>query len=81
MLQIFGLEYELEVSPGRASDNELDCPDHPTGDYPRAYPTIDIINHWNPDDVTPPPDGSIYQGICVFDYNKPSNLAKAHNYR
>jgi hypothetical protein len=71
----------IEVSPGRAFDNELDCPDHPTGDYPRAYPTIDIINHWNSGNVTPLPDGSIYQGICVFDYNKPGHLTKAHNYR
>jgi hypothetical protein len=73
----------IDVSPGRAFDNDLDCPDEPPSsvNYPRAYSTLEIINHWNPDTVTPPSDGAIYQGICVFHYDKPGDLQKAQLYR
>lgn len=29
----------------------FDCPDEPPADYPKGYPAMDVINHWNPDDA------------------------------
>jgi len=71
----------IEMADGSTFDNILDCPDEPPADYPRTYRTMDIINHWNPDDVTPPSDSSIYQGICVFHHDKPGDVEKALRYR
>jgi hypothetical protein len=60
-------------------DNDRDCPEEPEEDYPKAWPTMDIVNNWGPDDTKP--KEAIYQGICIFDYNKPGDLKKAYNYR
>mmetsp|Transcript_45169 Transcript_45169/g.66480 ORF Transcript_45169/g.66480 Transcript_45169/m.66480 type:complete len:515 (+) Transcript_45169:246-1790(+) len=60
-------------------DNDGDCPFHPASGYPKAWNTMEIIQHWNPDDTTPPQSNQIYQGICVFDYEK--DYQKAMNYR
>lgn len=29
----------------------FECPDTPPSDYPKGYPALDVINHWNPDDA------------------------------
>lgn len=29
----------------------FDCPDKPPANYPKGYPAMDVINHWNPDDA------------------------------
>lgn len=29
----------------------FECPDTPPADYPKGYPAMDVINHWNPDDA------------------------------
>lgn len=58
-------------------DNDADCPLYPAKDYPKAWPILDIIDNWNPDDTTP--HEAIYQGVCVFDFEK--DRAKIENYR
>ena len=58
-------------------DNDADCPLYPAKDYPKGWPILDIVDNWNPDDTTP--HEAIYQGICVFDYEK--DRAKIENYR
>ncbi len=34
----------------------FDCPDEPPADYPKGYPAMDVIEHWNPDDADRVPD-------------------------
>jgi len=60
-------------------DNVRDCPEFPPDGYPKAWQTMDIINNWGTDDTTP--HEAVYQGICVFDFNKPGDIQKAKNYR
>jgi len=60
-------------------DNDRDCPMKPDKNYPKAWRTIDIVSNWGPDDTTP--KELIFQGICIFDYNKPGDVQKAFNYR
>jgi len=56
-----------------------DCPEHPPEGYPYAWNMLRILDHWNPDDVNIPEDLTIFQGLCVFDYEK--DYQKALNYR
>jgi len=60
-------------------DNDRDCPEEPPEGYPKAWSTLDIVNNWGPDDMGRVE--AIYQGICIFDYNKPGDIQKANNYR
>ena len=53
------------------------CPMYPPAGYPHAWPTLELLEHWPPDDTTP--RSHIHQGICVFDYE--TELEKARNYR
>ena len=53
------------------------CPEEPI--YPKAYPIMDIIKNWNPDDITIPPVH--YNSICRIDYKKEyPKLLKWHKY-
>lgn len=29
----------------------FECPDTPADDYPKGYPAMEVIEHWNPDDA------------------------------
>eukprot|EP00980_Cylindrotheca_fusiformis_P006816 scaffold1426_cov83-Cylindrotheca_fusiformis.AAC.18 len=53
------------------------CPKDPPDGYPHQWKTIDILNHWIPNDPNPP--NQIYQSLCIFDYQK--DYSKALNYR
>jgi hypothetical protein len=55
------------------------CPDHPPKNYPFAWNLMEVLNHWGPDEPEVPLDNKIYQGLCVFDYEK--DYQKALNYR
>jgi hypothetical protein len=54
-----------------------DCPELPPTGYPYAWNLLDILNHWPADDPLPRP--AIYQGLCVFDFQK--DYQKAMTYR
>jgi hypothetical protein len=54
-----------------------DCPDAPPPGYPFDWTLLDVLKSWPPDDPTPRP--TIFQGLCVFDYNK--DYDKAVTYR
>ncbi|CAM9300880.1 unnamed protein product, partial [Hapterophycus canaliculatus] len=55
----------------------FDCPDYPDDDYPKGYPAMEVINHWNPDDAENVPPLH-YLSTCRFDYQR--ELAKAERY-
>lgn len=39
------------------------CPDEPPTDYPKGFPAMDVINHWNPDETDKVPD-THYLSTC-----------------
>lgn len=53
------------------------CPDQPVDGYPYAWPIMTLLDNWGPDDTTVP--DVIYQGLCVFDFQK--DFKKAMTYR
>ncbi len=53
------------------------CPDIPPPNYPFEWKTLDVLDHWSPDDMTIP--SRIHQGLCVFDYR--TDYVKALRYR
>jgi hypothetical protein len=55
----------------------LDCPPIPPPGYPRAWPIMDLINNWSPDNPSIP--ATHHHGLCRLDYRK--DLAKAMAYR
>lgn len=56
-----------------------DCPDHPPAGYPIEWPILDLMDHWNPGNISASFRPDIYQGICRFDFR--TELHKALNYR
>ena len=55
------------------------CPTHPPKNYPYAWNLLKLLNHWQPDDPAIPDDSKVFQGLCIFDYEK--DYDKAVNYR
>mmetsp|Transcript_5004 Transcript_5004/g.5318 ORF Transcript_5004/g.5318 Transcript_5004/m.5318 type:complete len:558 (+) Transcript_5004:58-1731(+) len=55
------------------------CPLEPHDNYPYAWNLLQILDHWSPDDAVIPRDRKIFQGLCIFDFNK--DYEKALNYR
>lgn len=55
----------------------MDCPDTPPVGYPFAWNMVELLAAWPPDDPTP--RSKIYQGLCVFDFQK--DYDKAMTYR
>lgn len=53
------------------------CPAQPPRGYPYQWNLLKILDNWNPDDTMPRP--TIYNGLCVFDYQR--DYDKAMNYR
>ncbi|KAL3912750.1 MAG: hypothetical protein SGILL_006763, partial [Bacillariaceae sp.] len=83
-------QYEFEAMPMTddiASDDHIlpepydiyNCPEHPPKHYPFDWNLLKLLHHWEPDDPVVPEDGKVYQGLCVFDYEK--DYDKAINYR
>mmetsp|Transcript_28720 Transcript_28720/g.69536 ORF Transcript_28720/g.69536 Transcript_28720/m.69536 type:complete len:509 (+) Transcript_28720:371-1897(+) len=54
-----------------------DCPANPPPGYPFDWNMLQILESWPPDD--PSPRSKIFQGLCVFDFEK--DYDKAMNYR
>ncbi|KAG7354237.1 cupin-like domain containing protein [Nitzschia inconspicua] len=55
------------------------CPEYPPKNYPYDWNLLQVLKHWEPDDPTIPSDMRLFQGLCVFDYQK--DYDKAVNYR
>jgi hypothetical protein len=53
------------------------CPEEPPDGYPFAWPILDVLDHWPPDDPTPHLD--VHQGLCVFDFQ--TDYDKVMTYR
>lgn len=75
--KIMSMDAELATNP--APYDIYDCPEHPPVHYPYSWNLLQVLDHWSPDNVAIPDDQSIYQGLCVFDYQK--DYQKALNYR
>jgi hypothetical protein len=54
------------------------CPDIPPLNYPHEWNTVELLEHWNPEETTNIPE-KIHQGLCVFDYR--TDYVKALTYR
>jgi hypothetical protein len=58
------------------------CPDEPPQAYPMEWNLLhNILSQWPADDVEIPTSGKIYQGICIFDYQRTGDYEKALRYR
>jgi hypothetical protein len=55
------------------------CPEVPPVGYPYTWPLEDVLGHWAADDAEVPEDRKIFQGLCVFDFEK--DHSKALTYR
>lgn len=53
------------------------CPEEPPPGYPFEWKTLELLEHWSPEDTSIP--DKIHQGLCVFDYRK--DYVKALTYR
>jgi len=51
----------------------LNCPEQPPPGYPQAWNILDVLQNWNPDNTDIPQ--RIYQGLCVFDFEKDHDKA------
>lgn len=69
-----------QPSPNLAEPYDVyNCPDDPPTNYPYDWNLLKILDHWEPDDPKLPEDYRLFQGLCMFDYNK--DYDKALNYR
>jgi hypothetical protein len=58
------------------------CPHEPPHGYPMEWNLLhDVLSQWPADDVEIPASGKIYQGICIFDYQRTGDYEKALRYR
>jgi hypothetical protein len=55
------------------------CPPDIPKDYPYAWNTLEVLQHWNPDDTEIP--STIHQGLCAVDWNDPKQQKIAEHYR
>jgi len=65
------------VTDGQIHYDIYNCPLDPPQGYPFAWNVVDVLNNWNPINETVP--DKIYQGLCVFDYEK--DHYRAQHYR
>jgi hypothetical protein len=59
--------------------DSVQCPFHPDPTYPKAYPIMNLLTHWNTDSTEIPPFH--YDSICHFDYTNRTQRQQAYNYR
>jgi hypothetical protein len=59
--------------------NVNNCPDHPPPQYPLEWPIVNLIDNWNPNNISSSFRPGIYQAICRFDFK--TEFHKALNYR
>ena len=71
------MEENKENSP--APYDIHNCPEEPPEFYPYSWNLLQLLDHWSPDDVEVPEDNTIFQGLCVFDFE--TDYDKAMNYR
>ena len=67
-----GLEMELPYDVNN-------CPEEPPSNYPYEWNLLDVLNNWNPNDISSSFRPGIYQGLCRFDYER--DFQKAEKYR
>ena len=68
------------TSPDQAAPYDIHhCPLEPPPGYPVAWNVMTVLENWNPDDTTIPT--SIYQGLCVLDWDDENDRTKAEHYR
>eukprot|EP00957_Ditylum_brightwellii_P193932 14769005-Ditylum_brightwellii.AAC.1 len=56
--------HKRNYKPLRPDDMSYDiynCPDQPPPKYPQQWNILELLDHWNPDDPTPPPNSLIHQ--------------------
>ncbi|KAL3922370.1 MAG: hypothetical protein SGILL_002242, partial [Bacillariaceae sp.] len=71
-------QHELKSNP--TPYDIYNCPPVPPFGYPFQWNLLhDILAQWPADDTEPPASSTIYQGLCVFDYEK--DYEKALRYR
>ena len=49
------------------------CPEDPPQGYPQQWSLVELLDHWNPDNVTIP--STIYNGLCTIDYSTEADKA------
>ncbi len=55
------------------------CPDEPPDGYPIEWSLVDLLNNWNPNNISESFRPGIYQGLCRFDFT--TEFHKAQTYR
>ena len=74
------LSIQLPTNP-KMSYDIYNCPSKPPLEYPMEWNLIQILTNWNPDHVQFPPSTMIYQGLCVFDWNRHDHRPLLEVYR
>ena len=59
--------HDYQVADSSMPYDVNNCPLIPPEGYPRSWPTLDILDNWNPNDTADPHSHVVYQGICRFD--------------
>lgn len=72
--------YRHKFSADELGYDIYNCPVTPPEDYPKAWPVTDIIDNWNPNEVTtiPPKYREVYHSLCIFDYQMQYEAALAY---
>jgi hypothetical protein len=72
-------QYQFKTHPISGYDIR-NCPDVPPEGYPFQWNLLnDILAQWPADDMYPPASATLYQGLCIFDFEK--DYDKAIRYR
>lgn len=73
------LPNEIETIDETLRYNIHRCPPEIPDGYPRQWSVIDVLSHWNPDDMNIP--DRIYQGLCEIDWSNAEEREIAEKYR
>jgi hypothetical protein len=72
----------LDKVSGHLAYNVFDCPSEPPPNYPIQFPLVELLAHWNPDNITlKGPVHPIHIGLCVFDYTRAGHYEASLTYR
>jgi len=73
------------IGPVKDIEGDLDydvhhCPPEVPDGYPVSWNVLEVLDHWNPDDMDVPPQG-VYQGLCVIDWSDHEHRSIAYRYQ
>ena len=73
------------IGPVKDIENDLQydvhhCPPEVPDGYPVSWNVLEVLDHWNPDDMDVPTTG-IYQGLCVIDWSDHEHRSVAYRYQ